>query len=144
MKAIDAANYIINEAIEQGKPVTNLKLQKMLFQAQLEAAKNDCKLIDSDFEAWQYGPVSREVYSEFAIYSSNDIDKKQEQVEIKDDKKKIIDAVIASNIDKNTWDLVEESHVENGAWDITIKNKGLKKTIDFKDIQKEAKKDSKK
>jgi uncharacterized phage-associated protein len=50
--------------------VTNLSLQKtqMLFMGE-----HNTRLIDTDFEAWDYGPVSPEVYRKVRIFGANPI-----------------------------------------------------------------------
>ncbi|MGN8398370.1 Panacea domain-containing protein [Helicobacter pylori] len=62
MKALDAAKILINLSLDNQKPITNLKLQKMLYIAQ---AESDSKLIKEDFQAWDYGPVIPDVYRNF-------------------------------------------------------------------------------
>ncbi|GAA6840016.1 hypothetical protein CHA185_03310 [Helicobacter pylori] len=51
MKALDAAKILINLSLDNQKPITNLKLQKMLYIAQ---AESDSKLIKEDFQAWVF------------------------------------------------------------------------------------------
>ncbi|MBX9195088.1 DUF4065 domain-containing protein, partial [Campylobacter jejuni] len=36
-------------------------------------------LIEDEFEAWRYGPVSREVYCEYRNYGANSIDKPEQE-----------------------------------------------------------------
>lgn len=60
------ANFIIDIAIEKDKPVTNLKLQKIMFFLQGYClSKYRVPLIDGSFSKWRYGPVEEEVYIEF-------------------------------------------------------------------------------
>ena len=68
------ANFLINECNRQNVPITNLKLQKLLYFVQGEYVRSyNERLIDDDFYAWQLGPVVPEVYYKFAIYSSSPI-----------------------------------------------------------------------
>ena len=55
--------------------ITNLSLQKTLYLAQmLFMGENDgVRLIDTDFEAWDYGPVSPEVYRRVRIFGADPI-----------------------------------------------------------------------
>src|SRR5690349_21571202 len=54
------SNLPLNEGI------TNLKLQKMLFFADaVKLAINDEPLIEEDFEAWNLGPVIKEIYDTY-------------------------------------------------------------------------------
>lgn len=68
--AMDVADLIITEANNAKKPVSNLKLQKvMYFLNVVHLLQFNAPLItDARFEKWDYGPVIHTVYSE---YSSN-------------------------------------------------------------------------
>ena len=51
---------------EEDMPLSNIKLQKLLFYIQawhLAFKKN--KLFDGDFQAWVHGPVNRQIYDRF-------------------------------------------------------------------------------
>ncbi|WP_258220130.1 Panacea domain-containing protein [Helicobacter pylori] len=74
MKALDAAKILINLSLDDQKPITNLKLQKMLYIAQ---AESDSKLIKEDFQAWDYRPVIPDVYRNFCINGSTPITKRE-------------------------------------------------------------------
>ncbi len=72
---IEVAKWFINKGIEENNPVTQMKLQKMLYFAQgYSLAKFGEPIIDADFEAWQFGPVIPEIYTEFSSYSAFPID----------------------------------------------------------------------
>lgn len=67
------ANYIaaclINLSYEQGSPVSNLKLQKLLYYAQAwNLAFSKQPLFNDEIEAWVHGPV---VPSVFKVYRDN-------------------------------------------------------------------------
>jgi uncharacterized phage-associated protein len=60
------ANFFIQTAKNHGKPVTHMKLQKMLYFAHgWYLAMFDQPLLDEQVEAWKYGPVIPSVYHEF-------------------------------------------------------------------------------
>lgn len=60
------ANFVIEIAKEQNNPVTNLKLQKVLFFLQgFCLYKYQEKLINGCFSKWKYGPVEETVYNNF-------------------------------------------------------------------------------
>ena len=61
--AIEVAKYVINRSQEIDSPVSNLKLQKILFYIQaamLVKLKKPC--FRDEIIAWTYGPVIKEVY----------------------------------------------------------------------------------
>jgi len=65
--ALQVAKYILCIAHNYGDVLTNLKLQKLLYYAQAWylVNNNNCKLFDEEIEAWQHGPVVREVYDRY-------------------------------------------------------------------------------
>jgi uncharacterized phage-associated protein len=134
--AIDIAQYVINYSIDKGKPIINLKLQKLLYyiQAAFLVEKNiPCfkeKIIN-----WRHGPVVEEVYDKYKDYVDDMIDDKQygyydlildkekfkfkanfiefHPDKISDDDKRLINKVVDSFADFNAWELVERTHNEN-------------------------------
>ncbi|NMM93303.1 Panacea domain-containing protein [Bifidobacterium oedipodis] len=66
---LDVANFFISAAEsegEDGEGVSNLKLQKLLYFAQIASLQETrAPLFDDDFEAWDYGPVVPSVYRTF-------------------------------------------------------------------------------
>lgn len=68
------AYAFVKKGIETGKPVTQMKLQKMVYFAHgYHLAKYGEPLIKEDFEAWQFGPVAPSIYNEFRLYGSGPI-----------------------------------------------------------------------
>src|SRR6478672_9634684 len=68
------AYAFVKKGVETGKPVTQMKLQKMVYFAHgYHLAKYDEPLIEEDFEAWQFGPVAPSIYNEFKLYGSDPI-----------------------------------------------------------------------
>ena len=74
--AIDIARYVINYSWDINAPLSNLKLQKLLYFIQgnfLRILNRPC--FKDDIEAWKYGPVVPTVYSKFKRYGSNNINR---------------------------------------------------------------------
>lgn len=68
------AYAFVKKGMEAGKPVTQMKLQKMVYFAHgYHLAKYGEPLIIEDFEAWQFGPVAPSIYNEFKLYGSDPI-----------------------------------------------------------------------
>ena len=64
--AHNVAIYIINWCLDHNVPITNLKLQKLLYFVQGEYSRaKGTRLIGDDFYAWQLGPVVPKVYAEY-------------------------------------------------------------------------------
>ena len=75
-KAIDVARHIVNYTNEQGKTVSNLKLQKLLYFVQgFFLALLDRPCFSDEIEAWDFGPVVPVVYRNFKEFGSNSIPK---------------------------------------------------------------------
>ncbi|WP_238971975.1 Panacea domain-containing protein [Moraxella catarrhalis] len=73
---IDVANYIVAEAVKREKPVTHLKLQKLLYYVVAKYAKTyNTILINEDIVKWQYGPVVKSVYHYFKLHGDRIITK---------------------------------------------------------------------
>lgn len=73
---MDIANYIIVLANKNGKNITNLKLQKLLYyvNAKYLVDNNGQYLMGEKFQRWTYGPVMRSVYENFREFGSRPID----------------------------------------------------------------------
>lgn len=72
--ALDIAEYIIWYCESKGKPISNLKLQKILYFVQAEfLVARGVPCFENKIEAWDYGPVVPDVYHEYKIFGSNAI-----------------------------------------------------------------------
>lgn len=117
MKGLKVARYIVEKCYRDGKPITNLHLQKILYFVQGEYYHATGEfLIDDDFLAWQYGPVLREVYDEYSWHYSSRIYETYD-VKIDEDILTVIDPIIEAKRRKTAGALVNESHKPGGAWD---------------------------
>lgn len=72
--AMDVAKYIITHCKKIQRPISNLKLQKLLYfvQAQFWVGE-DHPCFYNRIEAWDLGPVIPDVYHHFKVYGSNPI-----------------------------------------------------------------------
>ncbi|MBV1690107.1 DUF4065 domain-containing protein [Novosphingobium sp. G106] len=68
------ANLILDIADAEGIGVTNLALNKVAYFAHaLYLAEQGHPLVDAKIEAWQYGPVFREIYHQFKSFDKSAI-----------------------------------------------------------------------
>lgn len=75
--AIDVASYIVNRSIDLNAPVSNLKLQKLLYYVQAaKLVKSGERMFKEDICAWKYGPVVESVYHRFKMYANAQINEK--------------------------------------------------------------------
>lgn len=111
---IDIAKYVINKSIDIGKPISNLKLQKILYFIQGKFLSDLKKpAFFEDIQAWRHGPVVPKVYYEFNKYIANEItykfDDVDEEIFDKKDLQKI-NNVIYDKCNYDAWKLVEITH----------------------------------
>ena len=119
--AMRVAEYIITVSFDNRTPVSNLKLQKMLYFAQGEALKDYGSVAFEDqIEVWNYGPVVRTVYEKFRHYGASPICKRYDTPTINGDIKSVVDRVTAQYGDQSAWDLVQETHKNGTPWKIAL------------------------
>ncbi|OOB80282.1 MAG: hypothetical protein BEN19_05755 [Epulopiscium sp. Nuni2H_MBin003] len=70
----DIIEYIDYYNNELGKPITNLKLQKLLYYVQANFLLNKKDIcFEEDIIHWTLGPVVKEVYEKFKIFNSKNL-----------------------------------------------------------------------
>ena len=98
-KAVDVllvADYLLLKAKQEGKNVTNKKLQKLLYYTQAwSLALKDKKVFDDKIEAWIHGPAIKKVYLEYQKFGASPITK-----EVSDDVATLIPEDLRSIIDE--------------------------------------------
>jgi len=109
---LDVSRYIINYCIDKGKPITNGKLQKLLFYVQASfLVELGLPCFDEDIISWKLGAVVKESFDEYILSSLNPITEKQEVIQkiCYDNKNgKIIFEKIVFNQDE----IFKKSHME--------------------------------
>lgn len=69
MKAIDIANYIVELANHEGRPISNLMLQRILYFVQgISLAKTGKPAFEDDIIAWIASPIVEEPYYEYCMW----------------------------------------------------------------------------
>lgn len=68
------AKFFIDIAIKQGKPISPLKLQKLVYYAVgWYAGYTGRRLLDEEVKAWPYGPIIASIYHEFTHLGNDPI-----------------------------------------------------------------------
>lgn len=135
MKAAELAKYIITKCTQDGYPVSNLQLQKILYYIQVAFLQElHCLCFDDPIEAWQFGPVIREVYYIYCYFGSIPIEREYECIALDTTAKAIIDRIIEEKRDLPPWALVTATHEPGKAWSRAYK-KGSYSRISVKDMQ---------
>ena len=113
--ASNLAKYIIHRANNIDVPITHLKLQKILYYVAgaFAGALNERAFLDS-IEAWEYGPVVRNVYIEYCSWGALPLVYKEEEVvlDYDDEQKALVDFVINQKIRMSGRELVNATRSE--------------------------------
>ena len=132
--AHNVAIYIINWCLDHNVPITNLKLQKLLYFVQGEYSRaKGTRLIGDDFYAWQLGPVVPNVYAEYSIFSSSTLPSQKQSISFGQEDRCVIDAILQKYARYTTWNLVELSHQQD-PWKYQHEIFGDKALIPFESI----------
>ena len=141
MKALDVrtvANIVLQVGKEEGLEVTNLHLNKTIFFMHVDCLRDRRKpLVSAKIEAWEYGPVFREVYGQFKKFGRKAITELALRVDYDTGEKvpamdQIPDAdlsylrqlaIFYLGVPANI--LVDLSHARGGAWDFVWNNSGV-------------------
>lgn len=132
-KALDIARYVINRAHHKKASISNLKLQKILYYIQaafLIEYSRAC--FDDTILCWRHGPVIKNVYDNFSIFSSREIpeQKTYNKLTIENGKlcfkalpftcdflstcdRTLIDKVVDGLLPYDAWYLVDRTHEED-------------------------------
>jgi uncharacterized phage-associated protein len=140
--AVDVAKYIVTYSNRQNKPVSNLKLQKILYFTWIDYFKDkNSHLFEDHICAWGFGPVVPAVYRRFCIYAGEPISREYD-VEIGQDDTVTLNGIIDQYLDYSASALVNMSHEEGSAWhQIYNDGEGRYAEIPF-DLIKELERDS--
>ena len=130
-QAMKIANDIIRKCSEDGCPITNLQLQKIMYFLQREYLQSkNVPLFDDEIQAWQFGPVVPEVYYRYCVFGAMPITIIDKMADLNKCDAYIINPIIEEKRKLYPWDLVEETHQEGGAWDTVYDNgRGNRKVI---------------
>jgi uncharacterized phage-associated protein len=74
VSALEVAKYFIDRSRREQRPITNKKLQKLLYYAQAwSLVLNKEQLFSEHLQAWIHGPAVPSVYGKFKKYGYGDI-----------------------------------------------------------------------
>lgn len=107
------ANYIIRAFQDAGDPVTNLKLQKLMYYIQgWYLGINKTPLLHEDFQAWVHGPVLPSVFHRFKEFRWTPILADVQTPDLPDSIKTHIDEVLEAYGGDTGWSLELRTHNE--------------------------------
>ena len=119
--AAKVAEYIIYEAQKRKNPVTNTKLQKLLYFVQGSyLAKHNKKAFEDNIIAWKYGPVVKDIYYKYSLYGAElIIVTKEFDSKISVMLSEIINIVLEAFLNINQTDLIKETIKRGSPWSYT-------------------------
>ena len=120
-KAIEIAKYIINKCTVECHPISNLQLQKILYYVQKSFLQVGKMAFNDEIEAWQFGPVVREVYNQYCGFGASKI-RLFYDIVIDEYYKSMIDPIVREKRDLDPWVMVDDTHRKGKAWDIIYSN----------------------
>jgi len=111
--ASEIARYIVKFFQEREDPVTNLKLQKLLYYVQgWNLAIFGEPAFRESIEAWVHGPVVPGVYQEYRECRWNPIVREVAEVDLGGPLKSLVDEVLDVYGTDTGWDLERRTHRE--------------------------------
>jgi uncharacterized phage-associated protein len=129
------ANAVLERAEAEGRPITNLDLQKIVYFLHGHyLVRHHRPLVEGEFEAWPYGPVHRVLYDAFRSYNDTPIEgkavafdpikRKPRELPTLDDSEALvlIDEVLDHYLDMPTFSLVELTHGPGTPWSRTVES----------------------
>ncbi len=132
------ARNIIRYSNSINAPVSNLKLQKLLYFAWIEYyKKTGTYLFNEEFSAWQFGPVVPEIYYDYCAYGGLPITRVDFRFgdSLCDEADEVIKSVVEDNKFRSALQLVNETHKPGHVWDYVYRNgAGNRNTIRFQDL----------
>ncbi|MCZ3377279.1 MULTISPECIES: type VI toxin-antitoxin system SocA family antitoxin [unclassified Rhizobium] len=147
------ANYVLELAEEDARPVTNIVLQKLIYFCHaFFLLEHEKPLVSGYFEAWTYGPVHPALYKSFKEFGANPIRGRASRydvisgasfvIEPISDKsaRRVIRSVMVNFSSLSAGQLVDLSHAPNGPWHYTVENSKINANLGLRitdDVTKE-------
>lgn len=113
------ANFMLDKAAEEGRPISPMKLLKLVYMGYgWSLAILNKKLFDEPIYAWAHGPVVRSVYDEFKHYGKQPIEGRSVDFDLEKEDIVIprvpIDEADVQVVLGKVWDVYKNF----GAWDL--------------------------
>lgn len=131
------ANFALDFADSKGLQLSNITINKIIFFLHAwYLAKTGRPLVSAKVEAWEYGPVFRELYSQFKQFGAKPITIRAHRRNPSTAQKEVCEATIAEEdiiflrpllnryVELSAGKLVELSHVRGGPWDQVYNHEG--------------------
>ncbi|RVU29958.1 Panacea domain-containing protein [Neptunomonas marina] len=119
--ALQIANALIQKAHQENNPISNMKLQKLVYFAYgwYYAIKEE-RLFEEPIQAWKYGPVLPDLYHKFKLYFSNPIPVNHFFVpdgQISEEHQELVDKIWEVYGRFTAGQLSDRTHMHDTPWD---------------------------
>jgi len=116
INALSIALYFLKIANKEKEPITNKKLQKLIYYAQAwSLVLNNEKLFNDPIEAWVHGPAVRSLYVRYKKFGFSPIQEeiKAETINVSEKIKKLLNAVwkVYGRIDPGYLEMLTHSEL---------------------------------
>lgn len=130
--ALEIANYIIKYNVDSDNPISNLKLQQLLYFLWIYYCNNtSTELFQDEFYAWQIGAVIPKVYYTYCQYAGLAILQYKPTVICKQDQE-IINVFLNKYLKLSACELVNKSQTKDKPWNLIYRNReGYRQPIPF-------------
>ena len=133
--ANDLARFIIHKFDGEGRPVDNLKLQKLLYFAWVDFYKATRRNLFNDrIEAWMYGPVVPSVYFKYRIYVAFPIPSDGGYAIGSEEDRQVIEESLDKYGSMSVGGLIRMTHESGTPWSKAFSN-GRGSAISFQSIR---------
>ena len=137
---IENSYYMIYLFQKNDKEITNLKLQKLMYFVEAYyTSKNDCEeLFDTEWSAWDYGPVNKDLYNYYKKFRSIPIILEDSEKEIAknlcEENQKYINIVYDIFSVFTAFELVTLTHLDGSPWSKVYKENEKSEKYDFEEL----------
>ena len=130
--AIDVAKHIITYCSKKKQPISNLKLQKIIYYTWVDYYKaTGTAIFVDDICAWQFGPVVPSVYYEYCSFAGTAISREYD-ISLSAEDITIINPILDKYMAIPASVLVDRTHEQGSPWDIIYQNGvGIRSIIPF-------------
>lgn len=112
--AATVARYIVRFFQEAGDPISNLKLQKLLYYCQgWHLAVRGTPLFQERLEAWVHGPVQPAVYGTYKHNRWSNITEDVAEAALHPQEKSLVDEVLSVYGTDSGYELERRTHMES-------------------------------
>ena len=122
-------NKIVDNRLVNTTIISNLKLQKLMYfvEAYYMSKTGEKRLYDTEWSAWDYGPVNKKLYNYFKKYGSMEItlgEEEKSKIELLNSENKECIKKVYEVLGKfSAFELVTLTHLPDSPWD-KLKNSG--------------------